>query len=210
MPRRSLALLPVILGLTVCVLPVATRADEASTPKPSADLVSFAAWIEHGEFIGDEQIRRLFVTSGTNQLGMVVPHGLRADLSRADRVSLSAPDMGYYLTLKMLGNSGFSQGWQQLALQHFPGAMLTEESSLEVAGKRGPFFKLRWKPTDSVDRLVSVTFVPTPAGWLEFAVVADGLKAEEAQSALTGMLGRLQCGERGRLKMETYRQPEYN
>lgn len=210
MPRRSLALLPLFLGLAAGGLPVASPADEVSSPKPSVDTVSFAAWIEHGEFIGDEQLRRLFVTSGTNQLGMVVPHGLRADLSRADRVSLSAPDMGYYLTLKIVANGVPSQGWRHLVSQQFPGASVTEESSLQVAGKSNPLFKLHWKAADSVDRLVSVTFVASPAGWLEFAVVADGLKADEAQTALTGMLGRLQCGERGRLKMEAYRQPEYN
>ena len=223
MPHRRFVVHWLFICLATWWLAVGAQADEVASPKSSADLVTFAAWVEHGEFIGDEQLRRLFVTCGTNQLGMLVPTGLRADLSRADRVTLTAPDMSYYLTVKIketefrsqnsefwIQDSGFRSRLQQQVLEHFPGALLTEESSLEIAGKRGPLFNLRWKPAENVDRLVSVTFVASPAGLIEFSVVADRLKDAEAQNALSAMLCRLQSGERGRLKMDTFRQPDYN
>ena len=159
MPHRRFVVHWLFICLATWWLAVGAQADEVASPKSSADLVTFAAWVEHGEFIGDEQLRRLFVTCGTNQLGMLVPTGLRADLSRADRVTLTAPDMSYYLTVKIketefrsqnsefwIQDSGFRSRLQQQVLEHFPGAMLTEESSRKCGSARVGYVRClaRW------------------------------------------------------------------
>ena len=71
-------------------------------------------------------------------------------------------------------------------------------------------FNLRWKPAEGTDRVVTVAYIPNAIGILEFSVVAEFSKSAEAQSALIALLGRLQSSERGRLRMETFRQPDYN
>lgn len=205
----SVVCIAVLLGLLSSS--TAARAEERTNVEPRREVVSFAAWMEHGEFIGEDQIRRLYLSVGSNQCGFIVPSGLRVDVSRADRVTLSAPDLSYFLMIRIRGNSaGVMDGFRKQALQDYPGALLTEESSAEAAGRSGPMFNLRWKQAEGVDRAVTVAFIPNAAGVLEFSVVAEKGKSSEAQSTLVGLLQRLQSAERGRLKMETFRQPDYN
>jgi hypothetical protein len=211
-PKPAACLAAAFLGLRL--LCVDANADGGAAQEGRREAVSFAAWVESGEFIGDEQLRRLYVSVGSNQCGFIVPSGLRVDLSRADRVDLMMPDLSYFITLR-IGKSaaaslGLYDGFRQQALEDYPGAALTDEGTTEVEGRRGPTYYLRWKPAEGVDRTVTVAFVPTTAGVLEFSAVAETSKASEAQSALVGLLQRLQSGERGKFKMESPRQIGYN
>lgn len=204
----------VAFGSAVFLVIVIGWADEAVKPEPRNEHVNFAARLEAGEFIGEEQIRRLYVTAGSNQFGFIVPSGLRVDLSRADRVTLADPELCFFLTLRIVGHSavapGATEAFRQQALQYYPGALLTEESNAEAAGARGPMFNLRWKPAEGVDRIVTVAFIPNGAGVLEFSAVSEQAKSSEAQGMLAGLLQRFQSSQGSRLRMETFRQPDYN
>ncbi|MFO1513118.1 MAG: hypothetical protein U1F83_09435 [Verrucomicrobiota bacterium] len=189
--------------------------EEEAKPNNPTDVTTIVAWVENGEFIGEEQIRRLYVNAGSNHLGFIVPTGLRVDVSRPERVTLTAPDLSFFLTLRILGSTlpaggGSPDTFRQQTMQHYPGAVLSDESTAEVAGRRGPVFNLRWKPAEGLDRVVIVAFIPNAAGVLEFSIVAERGKAAEAQNALSGLLQRFQSTEGARLRMETFRQPEYN
>jgi hypothetical protein len=211
-PRPAACLAAALLGYRL--LAGVAFADEGANPGRPLEPITFAAWVENGEFIGEEQIRRLYVTAGSNHFGFIVPSGMRVDVSRADRVTLMESDLSYFLTLRINGSStsgvGAEGGFLQQALHHYPGALLTDESSTEVAGRRGPLFSLHWKPAEGVDRAVVVAFIPNTAGVLEFSAVAERGKVAEARSALVGLLQRFQSSEGARLRMETFRQPEYN
>jgi hypothetical protein len=211
LPSNPAALLAASL-LAASLCPRNARADgDASPPERS---LPFAAWVENGEFIGTEQLRRVYVSVGTNQLGFLVPAGLRVDVSRADRITLTQTDFSYFLTLRIVASSALpnpaNDALRQQALAHYPGALLLDETTLEAAGRRGPMLSLRWKPAEGVDRVVTLAYLPTVAGVLEIALVAEQARFGEAQSALGGLLGRLQSCSGGRLRMETFRLPEYN
>jgi len=208
MPRPKVVTSLLLAGTVVCLVPGALAGETQAEPART-EAVAFAAWVENGEFIGDEQIRRIYLSAGTNQFGFIIPTGLRVDLSRADRITLTASDMGYFVTMRIISGHP-TQGWRQQLLAKYPGATVDDESSTEVAGRHGPLFNLRWKPEGGVDRAVTVAFVPSAAGVLEFALVADQHKASDAQASFAGMLQRLQSGTKGHFRMETFRQPEHN
>ena len=211
MLRLSLASLFASVALGGWLLSPVVRAEETASDGLPSSSITFSAWVENGEFIGDEQLRRLYVSSGTNKFGFLIPSGLRVDISQADRVTLMQPDLSYFITLRI--NAGVPLGaddFRRQVLLHYSGALLIEETSAEAAGRRGPMFNLRWKPAEGTDRVVTVAYIPNAIGILEFSVVAEFSKSAEAQSALIALLGRLQSSERGRLRMETFRQPDYN
>lgn len=194
-----------------CLLTAAAQTGETVVPTEPAAPLAFVARVESGEFIGTEQLRRMYVSVGTNQLGFVVPEGLRVDVSRADRITLAQSDLSFFLTVRIVANAASANDTlREQALAHYPGALLVEETNLEAAGQRGPMFNLRWKPTGGVDRMVTMAFLPTTAGVLELDLVADQAKFTEAQNALSGLLCRLQSCSGGKLRMETFRQPEHN
>lgn len=194
-------------GLRFAFAAEGEAAPQLARPEP----VKFAAWVESGEFIGDEQIRRLYVTAGSNHFGFIVPSGLRVDLSHADRVTLMDPELSFFLTLRINGRSTMGTDvLREKTLQQYPGALVIEESSAEVAGAHGPLFNLRWKPAEGVDRIVTVALIPNAAGLLEFSAVADRGRSFDAQSTLTGLMQRFQSSQGERLRMETFRQPDYN
>lgn len=186
------------------------RADEATNAVPATTAVTFAAWMENGERVGDEQVRRLYMSSGTTQLGLVVPSGLRVDLAKADRVTLIAPGMSYFMTLRIGGVPGGGNSVRERALREYPGATVIEESSTEALGARYVMLKLRWKSTTSVDRVVLVSYVPTAAGTLDCSMVAEQAKAAEAEDAFVGALQRLQAGQRGKFQMQVTPSLGYN
>jgi hypothetical protein len=212
LPKSAAYLIASILGLG---LTAEALAGEAVNPENRPEAITFAARLENGELMGDEQIRRIFFTVGSSQFGFIVPSGLQVDLARADRLTLTAPDLSYFFTLRIMGNSstaglGISDGFRQQAMQRYPGALLTEESSAEAAGRRGTMLNLLWKPAEGAERSVLVAIIPSAAGILEFSAVAERSKSSEVQSSLMGLLQRLQSSEHGPLRMETFRQPEYN
>ena len=190
------------------------KADDNVNPQLQTGAVTFGARVESGEFIGAEQLRRLYISAGSNQIGFLVPSGMRVDLSRADRVTLTEPDLSYFLTLRINANvpagSEADDMLRNRALRDYPGAMLTDEGNTEAAGRRGHLFTLRWRPAEGVDRAVTVAYIPNAAGLLEFSVVAEQRKSSEAQNALIGLLQRLQSSTGDRLRMMTFRQPDYN
>jgi len=186
------------------------RAQDSSNSSAATTNLNFAAWVENGEMIGDEQARRLYMAVGSTQLGLIVPSGMRVDLAKADRVTLAEPALSYFMTLRIIGNFAGGSGARNQALQQYPGAAVTEESSAEAFGARYPMFHLRWKPASGVDRVVLVSFVPSGAGTVECTMVAEETKASEAQNTFIGVLQRLQAGERGKLQMPTVHQLGYN
>jgi len=186
------------------------RADETTNTAPASTARTFAAWVQNGELVGDEQVRRLFMASGATQWGLIVPSELRVDLAKADRVTLIGPGMSYFMTMRISGALDGSQAARERALREYPGAAVMEESSTETLGKRYVMLKLRWKSAPSVDRIVWVTYVPTAAGTLDCSMVAEQARAAEAEDSFVGALQRMQSGERGKFQMQEVRSLGYN
>jgi hypothetical protein len=205
-PKHAYHLLAVV---SLCLIPVAVRADDStseSNPSESA-APRLTSRVEPGEFIGEEQLRRVYVNAGTNQYGFIVPHGLRVDTSSSERLTLVEPSMAYFLTMQVTGSG--TDALTQLR-QRYPGAEVAEQTTTEAAGHRGTVFDLRWRNPEGVNRWVRAVFIPAGASTLQFDLISDQSRLNEAQLALSGLLQRLQSNETGRLQMEIGRMPDHS
>lgn len=208
MPRRK-QVCPLLAAISLCLIPPAGRADDSNseTNAPEPATARLTARVEPGEFIGEEQIRRVFVNAGTNRYGFIVPPGLRVDASSSGRLTLVEPAMGYYLTMQVIDQAPDAR--TQLR-QRYPGGEITEQSTTEAAGHRGAVYDLRWKNPEGVNRWVRTVFLPAGGSMLQFDLVSDQARLNEAQLALSGLLQRLQSNEQGQLQMEIGRMPDHS
>jgi hypothetical protein len=204
-----------LIGLSLSLVSVCvTAADEPAAAEAPQNLPSpLVSRVESGEFIGDEQLRRVYVTVGASQYGSIVPHGLRVDTASTDRVSLVDTGMHYFLTLRVLPPLPALEKNLEAAcrprLEHnYPKAEVIEMSATEVAGRRCPVFDLRWTNGDGLVRSVRVAYLSTTGGLIEFTAVAEPALFGEALTALGGLMQRLQTNENGMLQMVTFRLPD--
>src|SRR5262245_58031041 len=92
------------LGATFCFALLSCRADaqnlqegsEAAVPPPALQ-----ANLRKGEIVGIEQVRRAFLTFGTNEFVFVIPSGFRMDTSDSGKVVLSDANFDFYLTFRV-------------------------------------------------------------------------------------------------------------
>jgi hypothetical protein len=170
--------------------------------------------VEPGEFVGEEQLRRVYVTVGASQYGSIVPHGLRVDTANPDKVTLADPGLGFFLTLRVTppaaASGNLDEVSRQRLLQNYPNAEILDQTTTEVTGRRCPTFDLRWKSADGPMRMVRVVYLSTAGGMLEFTLVADLARFGEAQIALGGLLHRFRTNESGALQMEVLPPPEHS
>jgi hypothetical protein len=197
------------IAVFFCALSLVARvaqADDSASRKKTLEPRTFGAEVRNGEIVGWQQVRRVFVTCGTNEFIFVAPYGLRTD-SNPDRVTLVSSDYRYFLAFRILstavadsdpGNPDFHR---ELLLNQFPGATVIEESSKTVAGRNGPAFGLRVKIAGGVERAVCVALIPSAAGVLEFSVNADLSKSSEAMNAFNSLLRTFRSNESGKLEL---------
>lgn len=172
---------------------------------------TFDAAVKNGETIGWEQVRRVFMSCGTNEFLSAVPQGLRVEIA-TDKVTLVSTDATYFLTFRILDkavtdpNLTRLDSYRQLALNQFPDSKVLEEFSQTAAGRRGPAFELRWTAAGASERVSRMAFIPSAAGILEFSLNADLKKSAAGQSAFTLLLRTFRSIEDG--KVEIIRGPE--
>jgi hypothetical protein len=193
----------------VCALSLIANvapADDSSGQKEIFQPRTFEAKIRNGETIGWEQVRRVFVTSGTNEFVFVAPLGLRAD-ANLNRMVLQSADSTYFLSFRILRtadadpNPENADVYREFLLNQFPGAKVTEEFSRTAAGRNGPAFDLRVNIARGVERAVSVALIPSAAGVLEFTLNADLSKSSDARNAFNSMLRTFRSNENGKLEI---------
>jgi hypothetical protein len=203
------------LLLSLSLLPFrAAAADEpAADEAPRTAPPPLVSRVEPGEFIGEEQLRRVYITVGASQYGTIVPHGLRVDTANPDKVTLADPGLGFFLTLRVTppaASTRLDEVSRQRLLQNYPNAEILDQATTEVTGHRCPSFDLRWKSGDGPVRMVRVVYLSTASGLLEFTLVADQSRFGEAQIALGGLLHRFRTNEGGALQMEVFRTPDHS
>jgi hypothetical protein len=169
----------------------------------------FEVALKNGETVGWEQVRRVFVTSGTNEFVFVVPQGLRMD-SNPDKVTLVPTDSSYFLTFRILSavpigigksNTSNPDFCRRYVLDRFPAAQILEEFSKTAASRNGPAFELRSKAEGGMERALCVALVPSEAGVLEFTLNADLSKLADAKAAFHSLLRTFRSNESGKLEI---------
>ena len=126
------------LILAALVLAGRVSADPAleANSTPVTNHLAYNAALHGGETIGDRQIQRVFLTAGTNQFAFIVPTDFRTDASNPQRITLTdktdifSSRSACCRQRRWISQSAYFRG---LALNRFPGAKISEESS-EFAG----------------------------------------------------------------------------
>lgn len=180
---------------------------ESESDSTQVEIVPLNAWVVAGEFIGDEQLRRLYVNGGASKFGFRLPTGLYANTANASRITFTEPKYKFFLTMRILTSS---PDMLERIERFYPGGKITEEPSLDALNRRATVFKVLWKSPEGLFRVIKVAFVNTPAGVMEISVVSDHKYFGDAQNAMAYLLQTARSNESGALKMETFLPPANN
>jgi hypothetical protein len=204
---KSVCLIAAVVSALLLPAGVAPAGDSPGQQETVQPRMLEAA-IQNGEIVGWEQVRRVFVTCGTNEFVFVAPYGLRIDANPA-MVTVVSADSTYFLTFRILRaadadpNLENLDSYRELVFNRFPGAKVVEEYSKSAAGRNGPAFELRVKIASGVERAVWVALIPSAAGVLEFTLNADLSKSTDAKQAFNSGLRTFRSNENGKLEITT-------
>jgi hypothetical protein len=155
--------------------------------------------------VGREQVIRQFISSGTNEFVFVVPDGLRRQTAPEGMIVLTAGDMSYFMSLRIVApppvKPGIREALQDRIAGKYAGAKSLEEFTVSVADRAGTGFQLRQELPELGNRLVRILWVPFKAGVMEFALNADAKNAAAGRAALDMILLTFRSNERGRLEI---------
>jgi hypothetical protein len=206
MSRRRPAHIAALLFLGACTLVKPARADEL----PAYSITNRTAvktTIRNGETVGLNQIRRAYVTVGTNQFMFIVPAGFQLDASNPRKIVLTDTDCSCFIVLRFDSSTSadaVGQGpdsWRRLALSRFPGATILNEFAEFAADHSGQAFDLRWRNSGGAEQSARVVFIPSPVGMLEFSVLANSNRFEDSRSSFSSILGSLRSNECGKIEI---------
>jgi hypothetical protein len=153
-----------------------------------------------GETIGDTQVRRAFLTVGTNQFVFRVPTGFKLDASQHEKL-IASDSAGSFVTLRILPNmpsSDGTQAWQELARKQFPESTITAEFSEFALNRSGPAFDISWLAAGA-RHSARVVFIPSSAGLLEITLLTPPDRFASGETALKIVLSSLQSDEHGKI-----------
>jgi len=196
-----------ILGAwALAVLLSAMRASADGTPNEGSmtatNKSAFKVSMRSGETVGIQQIQRAFLDIGTNQIAFMIPGGFQMNAARADKIVLTEPERGYFMTVRVitLAEAGSEASFFKTeALNHYPGARITQESTTLVANHSGPAFTLEWSSSTGTVQSARVVFIPSAAGILEFTLTARSATFKDAQIYFDCLLSSVQNNESGKL-----------
>ena len=177
LPRRSHLLTLLLAGsCLIAFRACAEPADaEESTNRPVLQVA-----LRSEEFLGasnDRQVRRVYMTLGTNQFALTVPEGYRVDASDPQKMVFSDVHDTCFISFHFTEtppNSSEVPGadpWQGQALSLFPGATVTDQTSECAGSHAGQAYDLRWVNSGGAEQSAHVVFIPWQSGVMEFDLV---------------------------------------
>ncbi len=198
MSRRSLFL----------IAPVAAWLLGLSNGSAQLELLStnvapvFRTEIRPGETVGTEQIRRAFISVGTNQFMLRIPTGFQLNASDAERIVLSHAESGQFIAIQLIRPAKSAIGetqrpdWKAEALNVAADATVVDEHTEFALGAGGPAYDLRWKVAGA-DQMARVAYIPTKVGVMEFKLITPAKSFDVGRMILTIVLTSLQSNEQG-------------
>ncbi len=192
------------LGALLSTARVFAGENPADAPAGTTNKMAYNASLRRGETIGLHQVQRAFLTVGTNQIAFIVPGGFRMDASDPQKILLTNPDSGCFISVRISSAAQVEPGseasfFRGAALNRFPGAIISQESSELVANHSGPAFNLVWVNTSGASQSARIDFIPTAAGVLEFSVLAPTANFKDAKDTFESLVGSVQNNENGKI-----------
>lgn len=174
---------------------ISSRAAEALSPQaPSA-----SAWqtkVQHIEGPDVVPSTWVYVTAQTNRFAIYVPEGFRFEPSQSiEKVILVSRDLFKVVTFQIVEpptgdtNSLDSATYRDLLASRYAGATIQEEDRMNLDGRFGPCFDVRWRGTGGVVQRGRFVFFSTQSGVLEFSVTGRPEKMGGSREDLLSVLG---------------------
>ena len=188
--------------LAALLLTLRASADEPSieSSATATNKPALKASLRGGETIGTHQVQRAFLDIGTNRIVFIVPGGFWMDASSPQKVVLTAADKNCFITVRVITGTGSdASSFKEQALSRYPGAKITGESTEWVANHSGTAFNLDWMNSGGVSQSARISFIPTPAGVLEFSVLTRSSEFKDARMNFESLLSSVQTNESGKI-----------
>ena len=171
--------------------------------------------VETAAIVEGNPVRWVYINSGTNRLGFVLPDNLRLSMSDYGKVQLVQKEMKFFLSIRILSEAqpiGLNQAetFLNLSRESYPGAELTSETTVVVMEREGKAFDYRWRSEGKTDRFVRVAYVPASFGILELSLVSDLSAVSEGTLNLDGLMQQLKSNQSGKLVMAPVKQLSFN
>lgn len=171
--------------------------------------------VETAAIVEGNPVRWVYINSGTNRLGFVLPDNLRLSMSDYGKVQLVQTEMKYFLSIRILSETqpvsiNQAETFRSLVSESFPGAELTSETTVVVLERDGKAYDLRWRSEGKTDRFVRVAYVSASFGILELSLVADLAAVNEGTLNLDGLMQQLKSNQGGKLVMAPVKSLSFN
>jgi hypothetical protein len=203
MSHRKLFLAGFLLAALVASARTFGEESQSEPSQTKTNKLAFNATLRGGETVGDHQIFRAFLHVGTNEVAFIVPTGFQMDASNPQKIVISDNDGRCFMTVRVDSAAPESEGqeayFRGLALQRFPGAKITDETTEAAANHSGPSFTLQWVSAGGAVQSASISFILTPAGVLEFSTMSRTADFNDARLYLRILLSSVQTNESGKL-----------
>jgi hypothetical protein len=196
-----------VSGLISFLLPIGIAQLIAAEGRANAPKIKpLEVEVQPGEIVGNEQIIRLRLRSGTNEFMLMLPPGARSETPAGGTLNIADPKGAYRIELRLLAADPTEDLPPQLQrlktklLEAHPKAARTEEFSVNVGrAALGQQFSDSMLPFG--ERLYRVIWVPGPAGILEFSLNAAASQGRAAVQTLDTLLVTLRTNEKGKLEI---------
>jgi len=204
MSRHSHLLAALLLGALLLVNRAVAEDAVPASPNSSTNKAAFNAQVRGGETFGDHQIQRAFLNIGTNAFAFTIPVGFFMDASNPGKIVLTDPNSDYFITVRVMSApspEGASQAdyFRGLALNRFPQAKITSQSTEYVANHSGPSFDMQWVTASGGAQSARIAFISCPAGVLELSILSRSAKFKTAQTYLSVLMSSVRSNETGKL-----------
>jgi len=191
--------------ITAILLAASPFSNEAKgeEPPPAAvtvDPLEFRTLLKQEEFLGPEQVRRAYISVGTNQFAFVVPPELRMDASNPRKIVLISPDECSYLTLRIVPPAP-NASYRDLVQRQFPKATMLNEFTENAANRSGPAFDVEWANAANVSQSARVVFIVSATVVLEFGLITTSKDFVKNKGLLQILLLTLRTNEGGKLEI---------
>jgi hypothetical protein len=203
--RNSIFAFGAVLGAALLSCKAGADLPEVSEAAPPP-LPPLQANLRKGEVIGIEQVRRAFLTFGTNEFVFVIPPGFRMDASDSGKVVLSDANYDFYLTFRVANpaaglRAAQTEACRELLVKQHPNVKILDEFFQSAANRGGPAFDLQWDNTSGAKQASRVAFIPSAAGTLEFSLLSKPDKFAQGKTFFNLLLSTFLSNEGGKIEI---------
>jgi hypothetical protein len=187
-----------------------SAANEEPAQQQPPQRVSLKATMTNGETVGLEQVRRAYLSYGTNKFGFIIPTDFRMDASNPERIVLSESSMSFFLSVRIVGplpskaREVRPEIARDLLLQQHPAARISDEFSQCAANYSGPAFDAQWDSVSSTTQSARIIYLASPAGILEFSLISKPEKFAQGKNFLNFILLTFRSNESGSIDLPVF------